>query len=102
MRPEMLLIAQQALCNDPAARQEGQESVSPTCLGIGGHASRRVMPLLDLVWLPRRICAGLTNVFGIGRALPPIEAAGKETSFSTGTATPARSRTVERISAPTG
>jgi hypothetical protein len=71
MRPEMLLIAQEALRKDLTDRYDDQPSSSPTRMGMSKQAAHRsAMPRAKARPL-RRIGMGLARIFTSGRISAP-------------------------------
>jgi hypothetical protein len=71
MRPEMLLIAQEALRNDLTDRQEEQPSSSPTRMGMSKQVAHRSAVAQAAARPLRPIILGLTRIFTSGRVSAP-------------------------------
>jgi hypothetical protein len=71
MRPEMLLIAQEALRNDLTDRQEDPPSSLPTRMGMSKQAAPRSAVPQAAARPLRRIILGLARIFTSGRVSAP-------------------------------
>jgi len=71
MRPEMLLIAQEAIRKDLTDRPEGQPSCPSTWMDISKQAALQSVPFPARVRLFRGSGTGLAKVFTAGRVIAP-------------------------------